>query len=78
MQKIVTDEPRAGLALVLQLLGQNGNRQFDQITRTKTVESILSSMSPFGIQEYANYLLEQVNTSDADRFVSAFSVEVAR
>ncbi|KAH7107409.1 DNA polymerase phi-domain-containing protein [Auriculariales sp. MPI-PUGE-AT-0066] len=66
VQKIVSNEPRAGFALMLELLGRNGNRQFDQITRTKTVESILSSMSPTGIDEYAAHLFAQLSEEETD------------
>ncbi|KZV92838.1 hypothetical protein EXIGLDRAFT_613837 [Exidia glandulosa HHB12029] len=65
VQKLVSKDPRSGFALVLELLGRNGNRQFDQITRTKTVESILASMSASGIREYVDYLLGQINESEA-------------
>jgi len=57
----VQSNPTLGFALILQLTGVHGSKQFDSLTRTKTVENIISSMSPEDIANYINYLLEQVN-----------------
>lgn len=57
----VQNNPTLGFALILQLTGVHGSKQFDSLTKTKTVENILSSMSPDDIGNYVNYLLEQVN-----------------
>ena len=53
--------PRIGFSLILQLTGVNGSRQFDKLTKTKTVESILTSMDNEGIKSYIDYLLKQVD-----------------
>lgn len=59
-----------GFALILQLTGVNGSRQFDKLTKTKTVESILTSMDADGIKRYIDYLLSQSNEEEgAGRFV---------
>ena len=58
------NDPNAGLALVLRLTGTNGSKQFDRITKTKTVESILSSMSSQGISTYTEHLIKQFNEND--------------
>lgn len=42
-------------------MGVHGSKDFDRLTKTKTVENIISSMSPDDIVSYVNYLLEQVN-----------------
>lgn len=55
------NNPKNGFALILQLTGVNGSRQFDKLTKTKTVESILTSMDEDGIQSYIDYLLKQVD-----------------
>ncbi|KAI0781313.1 DNA polymerase phi-domain-containing protein [Trametes elegans] len=68
IQSVVKGNPRIGFSLILQLTGVNGSRQFDKLTKTKTVESILTSMDDEGIQSYIDYLLEQVDdepSSDA-------------
>lgn len=40
------------------LLGPNGTRDFDKITKTKTVETILGSMGVADIQKYVDHLFE--------------------
>lgn len=57
----VQSNPTLGFTLILQLTGVHGSKQFDTLTKTKTVENILGSMSPDDIVNYINYLLEQVN-----------------
>ncbi len=52
--------PTMGFSLILQLTGSHGSRQFDRLTKTKTVEAILTSMDEAGIQSYIDYLLKQV------------------
>ncbi|KAI0668533.1 DNA polymerase phi-domain-containing protein [Trametes maxima] len=61
IQSIVKGNPRIGFSLILQLTGINGSRQFDKLTKTKTVESILTSMDEEGIQSYIDFLLKQVD-----------------
>jgi len=57
----VQNNPTLGFTLILQLTGVHGSKQFDSLTKTKTVENIISSMSPDDTAVYVNYLLEQVN-----------------
>ncbi|KAF6764792.1 DNA-directed DNA polymerase [Ephemerocybe angulata] len=64
VQAFVKDKPQSGFAIILQLTGANGSKQFDKLTKTKTVESILASMKLEGIQSYVNYLFEQFNEFD--------------
>ncbi|RDX52694.1 hypothetical protein OH76DRAFT_1399938 [Lentinus brumalis] len=61
IQNAVKSNPKIGFSLILQLTGVNGSRQFDKLTKTKTVESILTSMDDEGIQSYIEYLLKQVD-----------------
>ncbi|KAI0831759.1 DNA polymerase phi-domain-containing protein [Trametes gibbosa] len=65
IQSAVKGNPRLGFSLILQLTGVNGSRQFDKLTKTKTVEAILTSMDEEGIQSYIDYLLEQVDETPA-------------
>jgi hypothetical protein len=58
-----------GFALILQLTGVNGSRQFDKLTKTKTVESILTSMDADGIKHYIDYLFKQCNEEGTGGFV---------
>ncbi|TRM61838.1 DNA polymerase phi-domain-containing protein [Schizophyllum amplum] len=64
VQSFVKSNPHLGFALILQLTGVNGSTQFDKLTHTKTVETILTSMDEAGIKTYIDHLLEQVNSSD--------------
>jgi hypothetical protein len=58
---VVQKDPTLGFAFILQLTGVHGNQQFDKLTRTKTIESILTKMSAVGIKNYISYLLEQAD-----------------
>jgi DNA polymerase phi len=44
--------------LITQLLGKNGHQNFDRITRTKTVENLLTTMDTEGIKSYLEYLAQ--------------------
>ena len=61
VQHVVEKDPTAGFTLVLQLMGTNGSQNFDRITKTKTVESILAKMDNEGFSNYLSYLLDQFN-----------------
>ena len=61
MQELTQSNPTVGFTLVLQLTGTNGSQNFDRITNTKTVETILGSMDIDGGKEYLKYLLQRVN-----------------
>lgn len=54
-------DPSLGFAFVLQLTGIYGNQQFDKLTRTRTVESILATTNAEGIKNYIDHLLVQVD-----------------
>ncbi|KAF8274212.1 DNA polymerase phi-domain-containing protein [Lactarius quietus] len=58
---IVQKDPSLGFACVLQLTGIHGNQQFDKLTRTRTVESILTMTNAEGIKNYIAHLLVQVD-----------------
>ncbi|KAG6821076.1 hypothetical protein H0H93_007235 [Arthromyces matolae] len=61
VQTFVQSNPQLGFALILQLTGVHGSQQFDKLTKTKTVESILTSMDSEGVKRYIENLLEKVN-----------------
>ncbi|KAG6919948.1 hypothetical protein DXG01_013297 [Tephrocybe rancida] len=61
VQAFVQSNPHLGFALIFQLTGVNGSHQFDRLTKTKTVEGILTSMDTEGIKSYITYLLGQVS-----------------
>jgi len=58
---VVQKDPTLGFAFILQLTGVHGNQQFDKLTRTKTVESIITRMSVEGITNYISHLLGQAD-----------------
>ncbi|KAF8911087.1 DNA polymerase phi-domain-containing protein [Gymnopilus junonius] len=61
VQTFAECKPQLGFALLLQLTGVNGSQQFDKLTKTKTVESLLSTLDAKGIQSYIDYLLSQID-----------------
>jgi DNA polymerase phi len=69
IQAVVQKTPTLGMALVTQLTGDNGSKQFDRLTKTKTVESILVAMDAEGIQKYVQHLFSQVNSASGDEYV---------
>ncbi|KIJ68933.1 hypothetical protein HYDPIDRAFT_23808 [Hydnomerulius pinastri MD-312] len=62
IQSLVQKTPELGFPLILQLTGVNGSGQFDKLTRTKTVESILTVMDSAGIESYILSSLDQVSS----------------
>ncbi|KAH7340489.1 DNA polymerase phi-domain-containing protein [Rhizoctonia solani] len=67
--KAVERNPSIGFSLVTHLQGAHGNQQFDRITRTKTVETILASTDIEGVKKYTSSLVSQLRenaASDAD------------
>ncbi|KAJ7083833.1 DNA polymerase phi-domain-containing protein [Mycena crocata] len=66
IQTFVQRQPQLGFALILQLTGVNGSQQFDKLTKSKTVESVLVSMNADGIKSYIDHLVAEVNPSSAD------------
>ncbi|PSS32180.1 hypothetical protein PHLCEN_2v2053 [Hermanssonia centrifuga] len=67
IQTVVKNNPRLGFTLILQLTGVHGSHQFDKLTKTKTVETLLTTMDNEGIQSYIEYLLKQVNDEQASQ-----------
>ncbi|KDN51531.1 hypothetical protein RSAG8_00076, partial [Rhizoctonia solani AG-8 WAC10335] len=67
--KAVERNPSIGFSLVTHLQGAHGNQQFDRITGTKTVETILASTDIEGVKKYTDSLVYQLRegaVSDAD------------
>jgi DNA polymerase phi len=61
----VQNDPTLGFAFILQLTGVHGSQQFDKLTRTTTVESILTRMSAEEIKNYIAHLLGQADGGPA-------------
>jgi hypothetical protein len=62
---VVQRDPTLGFAFILQLTGVHGNQQFDKLTKTKTIESILTKMNAIDIENYISHMLEQVDGGSA-------------
>lgn len=56
IQDVTKENSIVGFALLSQLLGKNGSRNFDRITKTKTVENIMGNLSVEGVQQYVTFL----------------------
>jgi hypothetical protein len=61
----VQRDPTLGFAFILQLTGVHGNQQFDKLTKTRTIESILTKMNAMDIKNYISHMLEQVDGGSA-------------
>ncbi|KAJ3845276.1 DNA polymerase phi-domain-containing protein [Lentinula raphanica] len=66
IQTFVQRNPKLGFAIILQLTGAHGSQQFDKITKTKTVESIVSAMDVEDVKQYIDYLLKQANDTKVE------------
>ncbi|KAH7910650.1 DNA polymerase phi-domain-containing protein [Hygrophoropsis aurantiaca] len=64
IQQFVQKNPAIGFTLILQLTGIHGSQNFDKLTKTKTIESVLASMDAEGIKTYIHYLLDQIDHND--------------
>lgn len=65
VQEHVKANPAAGCTLLSQLVGKHGRPDFDKVTKTKTVETILSSLDAAGVADFVSYL-ENVLRGDND------------
>ncbi|KIS71846.1 DNA-directed DNA polymerase [Mycosarcoma maydis] len=70
IQDVVKQQPHLGFVLVTQLIGKNGHQNFDSITKTKTVEQVLSSLDNDRVREYVKHLGDVIcqgnHTEDED------------
>ena len=54
--KVAEEKKEVSFQIVLQLVGSNGHFNFDEITKTNLVGSLLGSLTSDGILDYSNYL----------------------
>jgi len=67
VQDVTKTNSLVGFALLSQLLGKNGSRNFDKVTKTKTVENIMGNLNKDGVQQYIDFLTKLVlETAEAD------------
>ncbi|KAF9452265.1 hypothetical protein P691DRAFT_661308 [Macrolepiota fuliginosa MF-IS2] len=65
VQVFIKKNPHLGFSLILQLTGVHGSQNFDKLTKTKTLGSVVSSLDSAGIHKYIQWLLSQVDEVDA-------------
>lgn len=56
LQGTVESNPKVGFTLLSQLVGKHGRPDFDKVTKTKLVETIMGNLSTEGVDEYVVYL----------------------
>ena len=56
VQETVKANPTVGFTLLSVLIGKGGRPDFDKVTKTKTVETIMSNLTEDGADEYVKYL----------------------
>lgn len=64
LQGAVKSNPKVGFTLLSQLVGKHGRPDFDKVTKTKLVETIMGSLSAEGVDEYVAYLQGVITGSD--------------
>ncbi|ADV20875.1 DNA-directed DNA polymerase, putative [Cryptococcus gattii WM276] len=60
VQEIIKENPKVGFTLLSQLVGKHGRPDFDKVTKTKTVESIMGKLNEEGVKDFVNFLKETI------------------
>lgn len=72
VQDVVKSNPTVGFPLLAALTGKHGRPDFDRVTKTKTVASIMGNLNKDGIAEYVRYLQNTfLGTGEAERSVTS-------
>lgn len=66
VQDVVKSEPKVAFTLLSQLVGKHGRPDFDRVTKTKTVEGIMSNLSGEGVRDYVTYLQRLITDKSED------------
>jgi len=66
VQDVVKSNPSVGFALLATLVGKHGWPDFDRVTKTKTVETIMGSLNAKGVTEYVEYLEKVITTTEEE------------
>ncbi|WVW80105.1 hypothetical protein I302_102078 [Kwoniella bestiolae CBS 10118] len=70
VQEVTKENSQVGFTLLSQLVGKYGKQDFDKVTKTKTVETIMSSLNVQGVRDYVKYL-EEIVVSGGENLDSA-------
>ncbi|OXH24380.1 DNA polymerase phi subunit [Cryptococcus neoformans] len=60
VQGIIKENPKVGFTLLSQLVGKHGRPDFDKVTKTKTVESIMGKLNEEGVKDFVDFLKETI------------------
>eukprot|EP00698_Gefionella_okellyi_P019633 TRINITY_DN6047_c0_g1_i1.p1 TRINITY_DN6047_c0_g1~~TRINITY_DN6047_c0_g1_i1.p1 ORF type:complete len:1253 (-),score=340.59 TRINITY_DN6047_c0_g1_i1:55-3789(-) len=74
--EVASNDGRVCVALLGQLLGPHGSRQFDKLTSTRAITTLLTKLDEPGVIDYTNYLISSFVTIDAS--TTAADVETRR
>ncbi|WVQ79016.1 hypothetical protein IAT38_001108 [Cryptococcus sp. DSM 104549] len=77
VQEVIKENPKVGFTLLSQLVGKHGRPDFDKVTKTKTVESIMGSLNAEGVKDFVTYLQEVVLGTAQDN-TNAASIDERR
>ncbi|WWD05770.1 hypothetical protein V865_003853 [Kwoniella europaea PYCC6329] len=70
VQEVTKANSQVGFTLLSQLVGKHGKQDFDKVTKTKTVETIMGSLNVQGVRDYVKYL-EEIVVSGGENLDSA-------
>ncbi|KAK6907306.1 hypothetical protein I203_101296 [Kwoniella mangroviensis CBS 8507] len=70
VQEVTKANSQVGFTLLSQLVGKHGKQDFDKVTKTKTVETIMGSLNCRGVRDYVKYL-EEIVVSGGENLDSA-------
>ncbi|KAJ8325707.1 DNA-directed DNA polymerase [Batrachochytrium dendrobatidis] len=57
LSEIASEKPFIAFPLMMRLVGKNGSLQFDTVTKTKTVENIITTLDTDQIESYIDFLV---------------------
>ncbi|WVQ74513.1 hypothetical protein IAR50_004114 [Cryptococcus sp. DSM 104548] len=70
VQEIIKENPKVGFTLLSQLVGKHGRPDFDKVTKTKTVESIMGNLNEEGARDFVDYLKDIILGTSQDNLDS--------
>ncbi|TYJ59151.1 hypothetical protein B9479_000140 [Cryptococcus floricola] len=71
VQEVIKGNPKVGFTLLSQLVGKHGRTDFDKVTKTKTVESIMGNLNEEGARDFVDYLKDIIMGTSQDNLDAA-------